>query len=162
MENMSLDNIVGEYREHLLTHYDGTKRTVFSTAVETPFPAGKLIVSRTDLNGNITHMNQAFIEISGYSEDELIGQPHSILRHPDMPKALFKDIWNTASRGEKWQGYVKNLRKDGGFYWVNATVIANIRQGKMIGLSSIRRQASAQKILEAEQQYSLMLEQEKS
>lgn len=162
MKNMSPDNIIGEYREHLLTHYDGTERTVFSTALETPFPVGKLIVSRTDLNGNITHMNQAFIDISGYSEDELIGQPHAILRHPDMPKALFKDIWNTASRGEKWQGYVKNLRKDGGFYWVNATVIANIRQGKMIGLSSIRRQASAQKILEAEQQYSLMLEQEKA
>jgi aerotaxis receptor len=160
MGNMSPDNIVGEYREHLFTHYNGIERTVFYTNLETPFPVGKLIVSRTDLDGNITHMNQAFIDISGYNKDELVGQPHAILRHPDMPKALFKDIWETASRGEKWQGYVKNLRKDGGFYWVHATVIANIRQGKMIGLSSIRRQASAQKIAVAEQQYRLMLEQE--
>lgn len=160
MGNMSPDNIVGEYRKHLFTHYSGIERTVFCTSLETPFPAGKLIVSRTDLDGNITHMNQAFIDISGYNEDELVGQPHAILRHPDMPKALFKDIWETASRGEKWQGYVKNLRKDGGFYWVHATVIANIRQGKIMGLSSIRRQASAQKILAAEQQYRLMLEQE--
>lgn len=160
MGNMSPDNIVGEYREHLFTHYSGIERTVFYTSLETPFPAGKLIVSRTDLDGNITHMNQAFIDISGYNEDELVGQPHAILRHPDMPKVLFKDIWETASRGEKWQGYVKNLRKDGGFYWVHATVIANIRQGKIMGLSSIRRQASAQNILAAEQQYRLMLEQE--
>ena len=107
-------------------------------------------------------MNQAFIDISGYSESELIRQPHAILRHPDMPKAIFKEIWDTASAGKKWDGYVKNLRKDGGFYWVHATVIANIRDGKMMGLSSIRRQASISKIAEAEVLYKKMLEQESS
>tara|TARA_B110000003_G_C16619526_1_gene522599 strand:+ start:454 stop:942 length:489 start_codon:yes stop_codon:yes gene_type:complete len=160
MGNMSPEQIVGEYSEHLLKHFNGIDRTVYTTSIETPFPSGKLIVSRTDLEGNITHMNQAFIDISGYSEEELQGQPHAILRHPDMPKAVFAEIWQTASRGEKWHGYVKNLRKDGGFYWVHATVIANIRQGKMIGLSSIRRQASAAKIAAAESQYRLMMEQE--
>ncbi len=162
MANMSLDQIVGEYNEHLLQHYDSADRIIYTTQLETEFPAGKLIVSRTDLNGNITHMNQAFIDMSGYSESELLGQPHSILRHPDMPKAVFADVWKIAGRGEKWHGYVKNLRKDGGCYWVHATVIANIRQGKVIGFSSIRRQASATKVAEAKIQYSQMLEQEQA
>jgi len=159
---MSPEQIMGDYTEHLLQHHQGKSRTVYVTNIETPFPAGKLIVSRTDLTGNITHMNQAFVDISGYSEAELLNQPHAILRHPDMPRAIFADIWATANRGEKWQGYVKNLRKDGGFYWVYATVIANIRQGKVIGLSSIRRQASIKKIAEVELQYREMLEQEPS
>jgi aerotaxis receptor len=162
MGNMSPEQIIGEYTEHVLQHFNSEPRTIYVTEIETPFPAGKLIVSRTDLEGNITHMNQAFIEMSGYSEQELIGQPHAILRHPDMPKAVFADIWQTAGRGEKWHGYVKNLRKDGGFYWVHATVIANIRQDKVVGLSSVRRQASLSKIAEVETQYQLMLEQEKS
>jgi aerotaxis receptor len=162
MGNMSLEHIIGDYKEYVLQHFNSAPRTIYVTQLETPFPAGKLIVSRTDLEGNITHMNQAFIDISGYSESELIRQPHAILRHPDMPKAIFKEIWDTASAGKKWDGYVKNLRKDGGFYWVHATVIANIRDGKMMGLSSIRRQASISKIAEAEVLYKKMLEQESS
>lgn len=162
MDNMSTQQIVGDYTEHTQQYFNAPDRTLYTSTIETPFPKGKLIVSRTDLEGNITHMNQAFVDISGYSEAELVGQPHSILRHPDMPKQIFSEIWQTASRGEKWQGYVKNLRKDGGFYWVHATVIANIRQGKMTGLSSIRRQASAAKIAEAEHLYRQMLEQEKA
>jgi PAS domain-containing protein len=114
MGNMSPEHIIGDYKEYLLQHFNNPPRSIFVTTIETPFPAGKLIVSRTDLAGNITHMNQAFVEMSGYPESELVGQPHAILRHPDMPKAVFKEIWDTASRGEKWQGYVKNLRKDGG------------------------------------------------
>lgn len=162
MGNMSPEHIIGDYKEFLLQHFNSASRTVYVTAIETPFPAGKLIVSRTDLAGNITHMNQAFVDMSGYPESELVGQPHAILRHPDMPKAVFKEIWDTASRGEKWQGYVKNLRKDGGYYWVNATVIANIRNGEMVGLSSVRRQASAKKIAQAEEQYRQLLEQEQA
>lgn len=162
MGNMSPEQIVGDYKEHVLQHFNSEPRTIYVTEIETAFPAGKLIVSRTDLAGNITHMNQAFIDMSGYSEDELIGQPHSILRHPDMPKAVFKEIWDTASEGKKWHGYVKNLRKDGGFYWVHATVIANIRNGEVIGLSSVRRQASMSKIAESEALYRQMLEQEQS
>jgi len=162
MGNMSPEQIVGEYTEHLLQHFSSAARTVYTTEIETEFPAGKLIVSRTDLDGNITHMNQAFVDMSGYSEEELLGQPHAILRHPDMPKAVFSEVWEVAGRGEKWHGYVKNLRKDGGFYWVHATVIANIRQGKVIGLSSVRRQPSAKKIIEMDAKYRQMLEQEQA
>ncbi|WP_243443453.1 PAS domain-containing protein [Psychrobacter sp. JCM 18903] len=100
-----------------LTYYDGTSRTVYDTGIERPYPDGKLIVSRTDLDGVLTHVNDAFVEISGYSVDELIGQPQSILRHPDMPKAAYKDLWDTAAAGQKWHGYVKNLCKDGSHYW---------------------------------------------
>ncbi|MGE6392976.1 PAS domain-containing protein [Psychrobacter pacificensis] len=85
-----------------LTYHDGTSRTVYDTGVERPYPDGKLIVSRTDLDGIITHVNDAFVEISGYHVDELIGQQHYILRHPDMPKAAYKDLWDTAESGQKF------------------------------------------------------------
>ena len=78
---------------------------------EVEFPDGKLITSRTDLNGIITHANEAFVTMSAWSREELIGQPHSILRHPDMPKAAFADLWHTVSKGEKWHGYVKTFVK---------------------------------------------------
>ena len=115
---------------------------------EVEFPDGKLITSRTDLNGIITHANEAFVTMSAWSREELIGQPHSILRHPDMPKAAFADLWHTVSKGEKWHGYVKNLRKDGRYYWVYATVIPNIRNGKIEGYTSVRRRASAAMVAE--------------
>jgi aerotaxis receptor len=127
---------------------------------EVPFPEGKLIVSRTDPQGILTHGNQSFVEMSGYSEAELIGQPHQILRHPDMPKAAFKDLWDTLARGEKWTGYVKNLRKDGAYYWVLATVVANVRDGKVVGYTSVRRKPSRQRIDECIEQYRQMITQE--
>jgi aerotaxis receptor len=113
---------------------------------EVPYPDGKLIVSRTDTAGLITHANQAFVDMSGYSREELIGEPHCILRHPDMPAAAFKDLWDTVGRGAKWQGYVKNLRKDGCHYWVFATAIPNVRDGKIVGYTSVRRKPSRTKI----------------
>ena len=118
-----------------LTYYDGSQRTVFCTDVETPFPEGRLIVSRTDPDGIITHVNQAFVMMSGFSEDELIGKPHYILRHPDMPRVAFQGLWDTMETENTWNGYVKNLRRDGGFYWVYATLIKNIRAGKVVGYS---------------------------
>ena len=84
--------------------------------------------------------------MSGYTREELIGQPHSILRHPDLPKAAFADLWTTVQSGKKWHGYVKNLRKDGGYYWVYAVVVPNIRGGKIIGYTSVRRKPSRTKI----------------
>lgn len=139
-----------------LTNYYGESYTVYPTDVETQFPDGCLITSCTDLDGYITHANQAFVTLSGWEREDLIGSPHSILRHPDMPAAAFADLWQTMSRGEKWHGYVKNLRKDGGFYWVYATVIPNIRDGKTVGYTSVRRKPSRAKIAEMEQLYAQM------
>lgn len=149
MEDMDPAHIVGDYREHTLRYYEGNQRRVLYTEVETPYPDGRLIVSRTDLAGIITHVNESFVEMSGYRREELMNQPHSILRHPEMPAVAFKDLWDTVARGEKWHGYVKNLRKDGGFYWVYATVIPNIRQGKTVGFTSVRRKPSRRKVEEA-------------
>ncbi|MCG3879177.1 PAS domain-containing protein [Psychrobacter sp. Ps6] len=143
-----------------LTYYDGTSRTVYDTGIERPYPDGKLIVSRTDLDGIITHVNDAFVEISGYSVDELIGQPQSILRHPDMPKAAYKDLWDTAESGRKWHGYVKNLCKDGSHYWVYATVVPNVRRGETVGYTSVRRKPSRSKIEAALSQYAQMKQHE--
>ena len=131
-----------------LTYTDASQRTVFSTAVEVPFPAGRLIVSRTDLAGTITHANAAFVEMSGYQREELIGAPHHILRHPDMPKLAFKGLWDDVAAGKKWHGYVKNLRKDGAFYWVYATAVPNIRNGVIVGYTSVRRKPSRTRIAE--------------
>ena len=84
-----------------IKYFDGSTKDVNVLDKEAPYPDGKLIVSRTDKQGVITHCNQSFVDMSGYSEDEIIGQPHSILRHPDMPRAAFKDLWDTLERGEK-------------------------------------------------------------
>lgn len=128
------------------TYADGTSRRVFYTESEVQFPDGQLIVSRVDVAGVITHANDAFVIMSGYQRNELIGAPHNILRHPDMPKAAFADLWATVSAGTKWHGYVKNLRKDGAFYWVYATVVPNVRQGVIAGYTSVRRKPSRRKI----------------
>lgn len=146
LKDIMPDDIVGEYKEITLNLFGYGKRRILYTEIETPYPDGKLIVSTTDKSGVITHVNQSFIEMSGYTEDELIGSPHSILRHPDMPPAAFKDLWDTVDRGEKWQGFVKNLRKDGGYYWVKATVIPNVRKGEVVGYTSVRRKPSRTKV----------------
>jgi aerotaxis receptor len=148
LQDMKLDDIVGECKEATLNLYASGTRKVYYTQIETPYPDGKLIVSTTDKSGIITHVNQSFIEMSGYSEEELINTPHSILRHPDMPSVAFKDLWDTVNKGEKWQGFVKNLRKDGGYYWVKATVIPNIRNGQVVGYTSVRRKPSRTKVNE--------------
>ena len=142
LADMKAENIVGDYKEVLLDLFPEGHRKIFYTENEIPYPDGKLIVSTTDTKGVITHVNHAFIEMSGYSEEELLGQPHFILRHPDMPAAAFKDLWDTVKKGEKWQGIVKNLRKDGAYYWVKATVIPNVRNGNVVGYTSVRRKPS--------------------
>lgn len=149
-------------KEARLTYTDGTSRTVYATEVEVPFPEGRLIVSRTDLTGIITHANDAFIEMSGYEREELIGAPHHILRHPDMPKIAFKGLWDDVSAGKKWHGYVKNLRKDGAFYWVYATAVPNIRNGVIVGYTSVRRKPSRTRINELVPVYAQWLAEEKA
>ncbi len=144
--DMKIEDIIGPYQETTLTLYNLGTRKVFYTAIETPFPEGKLIVSTTNTEGIITHVNQAFIDMSGYTQQQLLGSPHAILRHPDMPAAAFKDLWDTVKKGEKWQGVVKNLRKDGGYYWVKATVIPNSRKGRVVGYTSVRRKPSVRMV----------------
>ena len=141
-------------------YFDGTERTLVYSNVETPFPEGNLIVSRTDIKGIIVGCNKAFCDMAGFTKEQLIGQPHCILRHPDMPAAAFKDLWNTVSQGKHWHGYVKNLRSNGGYYWVYATVIPNVRNGKVVGYSSIRRKPSRAKIQEHSETYKKLKEQE--
>jgi aerotaxis receptor len=148
IQDMKLDDIVGEYKGITLDLYGIGLRKIYYTEIETPYPDGKLIVSTTDKVGIITHVNQSFIEMSGYTEEELINAPHSILRHPDMPAVAFKGLWDTVDKGEKWQGIVKNLRKDGGYYWVKATVIPNIRNGQVVGYTSVRRKPSRTRVNE--------------
>ncbi len=148
MQDMNPEDVTGDYKEYLLHYYDGSQRTVLVSDVEIPYPEGRLIVSSTDADGVLTHVNQSFVDMSGFSEEELVGQPHYILRHPDMPPAAFKDLWETVKSGNRWQGYVKNLRKDGAYYWVYATVIANIRNGEVKGYTSVRRKPSRKKVEE--------------
>ncbi|PXW94164.1 aerotaxis receptor [Sphaerotilus hippei] len=136
------------HREVTVRYHHGRERRLLVIEHEVPYPDGKLIVSRTDPQGLITHANQAFVDMSGYEREELIGEPHCILRHPDMPAAAFKDLWDTVARGDKWQGYVKNLRKDGACYWVLATAIPNVRNGKVVGYTSVRRKPSRAKVNE--------------
>jgi len=98
------------------------------------------IVSKTDTKGHITYGNKIFIDFSGYKEFELLGQPHSIVRHPDMPKAVFKLLWEQLQKKEEIFAYVKNLRKDGGFYWVIANVTVSLDDaGNTIGYYSVGR-----------------------
>lgn len=153
MDDMNPADVSGEKHEHVLELYGQGPRKVYTTDVEVPFPEGKLIVSCTDKEGRITHANKAFVEMSGYKESELIGQPHSILRHPDMPAAAFKSLWDDMAAGRKWHGYVKNLRKDGAYYWVYATVVANVRKGEVVGYTSVRRKPSRREIEECIELY---------
>ena len=140
-----------------INYFDGSSKQVTILDEELPYPDGKLIVSRTDKQGIITHCNQSFVEMSGYTEEEIIGQPHHILRHPDMPRAAFKDLWDTLERGDKWHGYVKNLRKDGSYYWVYATAIPNIRKGETVGYTSVRRKPSRTQVNSCIELYAKMM-----
>lgn len=155
--DMKSEDIVGVYRATTLHLFCGISRRVFYSDVETPCPDGRLIVSITDREGIITHVNKAFVDMSGYAEEELLGSPHAILRHPDMPAVAFKELWDTVSMGGRWQGYVKNLRKDGGYYWVKATVIPNIRNNQIVSYTSIRRKPSRTKVDECIEIYRALL-----
>ena len=109
-----------------------------STATEYHVDPARPIVTRTDMEGRITYANPSFIEISGYGRDELIGAPHNIVRHPDMPAEAFTDLWRTVRRGQPWQGMVKNRAKDGGYYWVMAFVTPLFEGDTQVGFMSVR------------------------
>ncbi|WP_370663114.1 methyl-accepting chemotaxis protein [Massilia antarctica] len=121
--------------------------------VEYILRASETIVSKTDLQGNITYVNLDFIRISGFSEAELIGSPQNLVRHPDMPAEAFADFWRTIQSGKAWTGLVKNRCKNGDFYWVEATAAPMIEQGRIVGFTSIRVKPSRAQVSAAEQAY---------
>ena len=123
------------------------------TTVERTFTEKEQLVSTTDLNGTITYANAEFCEIAGYSLDELIGQHHNIVRHPDMPKAAFKDLWEKLKRGDSWRGMVKNRCKNGDYYWVDAYVTPLLTNGKITGYQSVRAYPSAKQKSQAQALY---------
>jgi aerotaxis receptor len=103
----------------------------------------KPVISRTDLKGIITYVNKAFCKLCGYDKEELIGKPHSINRHPDMPKSTFKNLWQTIKNDQKWHGFVKNLRKDGKYYWVEIFIEPFYdEKGHKIGYMAARKPIS--------------------
>ncbi|MGM0784235.1 MAG: methyl-accepting chemotaxis protein [Pseudomonadota bacterium] len=118
----------------------------------------ELLISRTDLKGRITYANSHFVEVSGFSWDELYGSPHNIIRHPDMPTQVFEDLWATLQKGDSWQGLVKNRCKNGDHYWVHATVTPIIEDGECLGYTSVRVKAEPEAIQRAERQYARLRE----
>ncbi|MGB6870506.1 MAG: PAS domain-containing methyl-accepting chemotaxis protein [Acidobacteriaceae bacterium] len=126
---------------------------VHVTNQETVIPDGVFIYSRTDLKGRITEANPAFAEISGYPVEEMLGKPHNLVRHPDMPREAFADLWRNLEKGRPWQAVVKNRRKDGGFYWVIANASPVREHGQIVGYQSIRFRPSREQIRAAEDAY---------
>ena len=116
-------------------------------------PENQTIVSRTDTGGRITFVNKTFCEVSGFSEEELIGKPHNIVRHPHMPKEGFANLWATIKSGQPWDGLVKNRAKSGDFYWVRANVTPVTENGAIVGYVSIRERPSREEIACAEAAY---------
>ncbi len=107
---------------------------------ERTFPEDDVIVSKTDLKGKITYVNQTFIDVSGFSQEELLGKPHNIIRHPDMPRCVFKLMWDTLEARREIFAYVKNLCKNGDYYWVFAHVTPSFdAAGHSVGYHSNRR-----------------------
>ena len=123
------------------------------TNVEFEVSDTQTIISTTDLQGNITYANPYFVEVSGFTEDELMGAPQNILRHPDMPKAAFADMWKTIKTGKPWTGMIKNRRKNGDHYWVLANVTPVVENGKSVGYMSVRIKPTRQQVDAAAELY---------
>ncbi|SEL18164.1 methyl-accepting chemotaxis sensory transducer with Pas/Pac sensor [Colwellia chukchiensis] len=124
-----------------------------STEIEHTFSAQEQLVSTTDLKGTITYANPEFCHISGYDLAELVGQHHNIVRHPDMPKAAFKDLWEKLKRGDSWRGVIKNRCKNGDYYWVDAYVTPLVNDGSIVGYQSVRSLPSEQQKAQAQALY---------
>jgi PAS domain S-box-containing protein len=121
-----------------------------------------IIISKTDLKGNITYGNKVFIYFSGYSEEELLGQPHNIIRHPDMPKCVFKLLWDRIQKGEEIFAYVVNQAKSGDFYWVFANVTPSYDdKGTIIGYYSVRRKPKSEAVKAIQPIYKALLDAER-
>ena len=131
------------------------------TNTEVQLTDATLIVSKTDLKGRISYCNRIFIEFSGYTEQELLGAQHNIIRHPDMPRGVFKFLWDSIAAGTEVFAYVKNMSKDGSFYWVFANVTPDYdASGNIIGYLSVRRAPKRSAVQVVDGLYKLMLEAE--
>ncbi|MBI5429583.1 MAG: methyl-accepting chemotaxis protein [Nitrosomonadales bacterium] len=128
-------------------------RNAYISQKEVNFPTNATLVSKTDLKGVITYANDAFVAISGYTREELMGRSHNMVRHPDMPPQAFKWLWDTLKAGRPWRGVVKNRCKNGDHYWVQATVVPLMEAGKIVGYMSVRRKPSRDLVAEAEGLY---------
>jgi aerotaxis receptor len=126
------------------------------TGEEYVLPDGEVIITRTDLDSRITYANQAFLSSSGFSLQECIGEPQNIVRHPDMPREAFADLWKTIRSGKPWTGIVKNRRKNGGYYWVRANVTPIVESGRAVGYMSVRVKPTAEEIDLAQRLYEAM------
>src|SRR5229473_1101552 len=126
------------------------------TNVEYPIHDDTLIVSKTDTKGKLTYFNEQFVDAAGFADAELMGQPHNIIRHPDMPSEAFEDLWTTLKAGKPWAGAVKNRRKNGDFYWVLASATPIWENGQITGYMSIRSKLPADQRAEAEHVYALL------
>ena len=123
------------------------------TQEEVSLPPGRYIVSRTDLKGVITYANDTFVELCGFRREELIGHSHNIVRHPDMPRQAFADLWATIKAGLPWRGLVKNRCKNGDHYWVNALIVPVRKNDETIGYMSVRTKPEREQVSQAEQLY---------
>jgi len=126
------------------------------TQQEFVIPDGVTLVSTTDLQSRITYCNPNFVAVSGYSREELIGQPHNIVRHPDMPPEAFRDMWATLQSGSPWSALVKNRRKNGDHYWVMANATPIVQNGQPVGYMSVRTKPTRQQSTGAEALYQRM------
>lgn len=123
------------------------------TQVEKPYPSGEYVVSKTDLKGVVTYVNDTFTELSGFTREELIGRSHNIVRHPDMPPQAFEDLWRTVKEGHPWSGVVKNRCKNGDHYWVEAFVAPMRKNDQVVGYISVRYEPTRAQVAEAEALY---------
>lgn len=136
--------------------------SIQSSHKEIDYSEGVVFVTKTDTKGNITYANDSFVDISGFSRSELIGRNHNIVRHPEMPKWAFADLWSTIQDGHPWRGIVKNRAKNGDYYWVRATVSPIIVNHKTVGYMSLRRKPTRQEVAAAERLYRSELAPQKS
>ncbi|WP_338455117.1 PAS domain-containing methyl-accepting chemotaxis protein [Aeromonas veronii] len=127
--------------------------SLHTTDTEVEFADDIQLVSTTDLKGDITYANPAFCQVAGYRLEEMLGQHHNLVRHPDMPKAAFADLWAHLQAGKPWRGMVKNRCKDGRYYWVDAYVTPIYEDGKMVGYQSVRCRPAAEHKARASQMY---------
>ena len=121
--------------------------------IEYPISATDSMVTKTDLNGVVTYANPDYVRTSGFSVDELIGHPHNSVHHPDMPAEVFADLWKTLKMHRPWMGVVKNMRKDGGYFWCVANVTSDYQNGQLVGYMAVRTKATQSQIANAEKYY---------